>query len=63
MVGFDPTKTSLSKKEYMLAGGCAAAVARAVSQPLDVVKIRFQVRKFQFSHVRDKKNLKSRPTK
>ena len=44
MVGYNPqTEASLSKQEYAIIGATSSAVARAISQPLDVVKIRFQV--------------------
>ncbi|CAH8452152.1 unnamed protein product [Heterobilharzia americana] len=36
-------KTGLSKNEYLLAGSVSGFVARAVVQPLDVLKIRFQL--------------------
>ena len=44
MVGYNPeTEASLSKQEYAVIGATSSAIARTISQPLDVVKIRFQV--------------------
>ena len=45
MVGYNPeTEASLSKQEYAVIGATSSAIARTISQPLDVVKIRFQVK-------------------
>lgn len=43
MVQVQDRETGLSKNEYLLAGSVSGFVARAVVQPLDVIKIRFQV--------------------
>jgi hypothetical protein len=53
MVGFDPeAKKKLSKGEYGAAGAVCGAVTRFLCQPVDVIKIRFQVGpKFARNHV------------
>jgi hypothetical protein len=53
MVGFDPeAKKKLSRGEYGAAGAVSGTVTRFLCQPLDVIKIRFQVRpKFVRNHV------------
>ncbi|KAK4473642.1 hypothetical protein MN116_002994 [Schistosoma mekongi] len=43
MVQGQDRKTGLSTNEYLLAGSVSGFVARAVVQPLDVIKIRFQL--------------------
>ena len=43
MVGYDPEKKTLSKFQYGLAGAGSGFFTRLVFQPLDVLKIRFQV--------------------
>lgn len=44
MVGYDPTSTvHLTQLSHGLAGAASGVVTRAVSQPLDVLKIRFQL--------------------
>ena len=43
MVGFDPGIKELSKTEHVCAGAVSGVVTRAIAQPLDVIKIRFQV--------------------
>jgi solute carrier family 25 thiamine pyrophosphate transporter 19 len=44
MVGFDPeAKKKLSRRECGTAGAVSGAVTRFLCQPLDVIKIRFQV--------------------
>ena len=49
MVGYDPLeKVHLSATEHAFAGAVSGAVSRACIQPLDVLKIRFQVRLFEF---------------
>ena len=42
MVGYNPD-LKISKDEQALAGGISTGIARAVTQPFDVLKIRFQV--------------------
>ena len=45
MVGFEPTKeNSLPKLAYGAAGASSGIITRVVAQPLDVLKIRFQVK-------------------
>lgn len=45
MVGYTPEKeTQLFASEQALAGAVSGAVSRALFQPFDVLKIRFQVR-------------------
>ena len=44
MVGYTPgAELDLSRRQYALVGATSSAVARVVAQPLDVLKIRFQV--------------------
>ncbi|KAL8587470.1 hypothetical protein ACOMHN_062203 [Nucella lapillus] len=44
MVGFSPHESvRLSQREYAGAGAISGSLTRAVSQPLDVIKIRFQL--------------------
>jgi len=43
MVGYDSKKDGLSQKEYVFAGATAGVVTRFLCQPLDVLKIRFQL--------------------
>ena len=44
MVGFTPEKHhNLTPRDHGIAGAVSGAVTRAVVQPLDVLKIRFQV--------------------
>lgn len=46
MVGYDPNVpgAALTPEEAALAGSAAGMVTRALISPLDVIKIRFQVR-------------------
>lgn len=48
MVGYNPNSpgAALTPEEAALAGSAAGMVTRALISPLDVVKIRFQVRTF-----------------
>ena len=49
MVGYIPeAEVNLSKREYALVGATSSAISRVVSQPLDVIKIRFQVKLIMF---------------
>jgi len=52
MVGFEPeAKKKLSKGEHGMAGAISSALTRLLCQPLDVIKIRFQVNpKFVRNH-------------
>jgi len=43
MVGYDPHVNEMPKFAYGLAGGMSGFLTRAVTQPLDVIKIRLQV--------------------
>jgi len=43
MVGFDPGVIEMPKLAYGVAGGMSGFLTRAVTQPLDVLKIRLQV--------------------
>lgn len=44
MVGYQPNQeVKLSATEYAMAGAISGAAARVIAQPLDVIKIRFQV--------------------
>jgi len=43
MVGFDPGVIEMPKFAYGVAGGMSGFLTRAVTQPLDVLKIRLQV--------------------
>ncbi|KAL1128910.1 hypothetical protein AAG570_013444 [Ranatra chinensis] len=43
MVGYDATKTQLTQSEHAVAGAMGGFITRALTQPFDVVKIRFQL--------------------
>ena len=43
MVGYDPWVQEMPKIAYGIAGGMSGSLTRAVTQPLDVLKIRLQV--------------------
>ena len=43
MVGYDPQIQELSKFEHGVAGATSGIITRMIAQPLDVIKIRFQV--------------------
>jgi hypothetical protein len=46
MVGFDPNQNKLSQKELIYIGTATSIISRFATQPLDVVKIRFQASNF-----------------
>lgn len=43
MVGYEPDKPNFSRIDQMIVGGSSAMASRFIVQPLDVLKIRFQV--------------------
>ena len=43
MVGYEPNKPDFSRIEQMIVGGSSSILVRFIIQPLDVIKIRFQV--------------------
>ena len=44
MVGYDPEKKDLKDRQILVASATSGFIARFLLQPIDVVKIRFQVR-------------------
>lgn len=44
MVGYDPKKKELTNTQILIASSTSGFIARFLLQPIDVVKIRFQVR-------------------
>ena len=43
MVGYDPKKKELTDSQILLASTTSGFVSRFLLQPIDVIKIRFQV--------------------
>jgi len=43
MVGYDPNKKDLSDRQILIASTTSGFVARFLLQPVDVIKIRYQV--------------------
>ena len=43
MVGFTPGEKELSHQSHIFAGAVSGVATRIITQPLDVLKIRFQV--------------------
>ncbi|KAJ8958143.1 hypothetical protein NQ318_006080 [Aromia moschata] len=50
MVGYDKKSEKLKQFDYAFAGGASGFVTRATCQPLDVLKIRFQLQVEPISH-------------
>jgi len=50
MVGYDPAISEMPKFAYGVAGGMSGFLTRAVTQPLDVLKIRLQVASLSFQY-------------
>jgi hypothetical protein len=44
MVGFDPNKKDLTNSQILIASTTSGFISRFLLQPIDVIKIRFQVR-------------------
>ncbi len=43
MVGYDPNKKDLTSSQILIASTTSGFIARFLLQPVDVIKIRFQV--------------------
>lgn len=43
MVGYDPEKKELANSQILIASAASSIIARFLLQPVDVIKIRFQV--------------------
>lgn len=50
MVGWSKSNETLSQFDFAFAGGASGFITRAVCQPLDVLKIRFQLQVEPISH-------------
>lgn len=59
MVGYDPGSQGFTPEEAALAGSAAGMVTRALISPLDVLKIRFQVKLYLQVAVDSESSLKS----
>jgi hypothetical protein len=44
MVGYDPEKKDLTNRQILIASATSGFISRFLLQPIDVIKIRFQVR-------------------
>ena len=44
MVGYDPKKKDLTNTQILIESSTSGCVSRLLLQPIDVIKIRFQVR-------------------
>lgn len=43
MVGYDENQRQLTSAQYAMAGAASGVITRLLLQPLDVLKIRFQI--------------------
>jgi len=43
MVGYDPEKKDLTSRQILIASSASGFISRFLLQPIDVIKIRFQV--------------------